>query len=326
MHTTHNTLSALPSLLISIPQVPKSPYPVSRKSMAPVTPARKAYSQLNSMFSTLKPSKTAKRQETTAVVELSGDKGHALDGQLALMHANNSQARRCAMLASTGVPGGQLASGHPMNTHFEPPKTTIRADEFYGRAQVARTSARFISTLLDCPESLPSTDPTGAALTSLTSSPPHSTDPVSPPVSITPQPRLYTKACTRHISHCTHAASKQSQDGVYSIGDWAFIGQDIFEPSQLRDNEWRMCERLEWRFLVHPMDLVKLAWTIEMEYGELSEGSLLRPLSLEPNRSPSLNSPWSGWGAATPSGSSFSTPGSGGVMCDSTVPSPFVLA
>ncbi|KAH7330665.1 hypothetical protein B0J17DRAFT_737679, partial [Rhizoctonia solani] len=68
-------------------------------------------------------------------------------------------------------------------------------------------------------------------------------------------------------------SSKQSQDGVYSIGDWAFIGQDIFEPSQLRDNEWRMCERLEWRFLVHPMDLVKLAWTIEMEYGELSDGA-----------------------------------------------------
>ncbi|EUC65639.1 hypothetical protein RSOL_449660, partial [Rhizoctonia solani AG-3 Rhs1AP] len=138
-------------------------------------------------------------------------------------------------------------------------------------------------------------------------------------------------------------AAKQSYDGVYSLNDWVTIGQDIFEPSQLRDNEWRMCERLEWKFLVHPMDLVKLAWTVEVEYGELDEGapasssiasetglggmfaaSVASSLSsLSSSSSRGLSSPWSGWGEATSSGSSILTPGSHSIACNSSSSSPF---
>ncbi|KEP45346.1 hypothetical protein V565_285040 [Rhizoctonia solani 123E] len=74
--------------------------------MAPVTPARKAYRQLKSMISSLKP---VKPSQVATMLE----------------HA------RCEM--------------------------TVQTAEFYGWAQVAKTSARFISVLLDCPEILPST-------------------------------------------------------------------------------------------------------------------------------------------------------------------------
>ncbi|EUC65635.1 hypothetical protein RSOL_449120, partial [Rhizoctonia solani AG-3 Rhs1AP] len=61
MHaTTHkSTPPSLPPLPLSLPRVVRSPYPVARKPMAPVTPARKAYRQLKSMISNLKSTKTS---------------------------------------------------------------------------------------------------------------------------------------------------------------------------------------------------------------------------------------------------------------------------
>ncbi|KDN47779.1 hypothetical protein RSAG8_03199, partial [Rhizoctonia solani AG-8 WAC10335] len=256
MHTTpfHTTLPSLPSLPPK-PRVANSPYPVARKSTSPVTPARKAYRQLKSMLSNLKLTKTS--QVTTAL-------GH------------NTQSQCHEIPAPTDVTGGQLAPGHPI-TPVQPHETAVRMDEFYGWAQVAKTSARFVSTLLDCPEILPSTD--------LTEVNPDLAHFIAFALSRSRMPLCVHQYALHLIwrvkslnpefkpkhAHGTYLtalmlAAKHSHDGVYSLNDWASIGQDIFEPSQLRENEWRMCERLEWRFLVHPMDLVKLAWTIEVEY------------------------------------------------------------
>ncbi|CAE6426619.1 unnamed protein product [Rhizoctonia solani] len=230
--------------------------------------------------------------------------------------------------------------------------------EHYGWAQAAKTGARFLSTLLDCLGTLPSTDPTA----------------------INPDPLNFIGLALHRscLPLCVHQyavhliwrvkslnpefsprhahgkyltalmlATKQSHDGIYSLDDWAWIGQDIFETSQLRGNEWRMCERLGWKFLVHPMDLVRFAWTMEVEYGELDEGapcgnmdcpesrlglgrlfsaSTASLSSLSSSSCHSLSSPWSGWGETTLSGSSMSTPGSVGLVCKSSSPSPFILA
>ncbi|CCO29579.1 hypothetical protein BN14_03596 [Rhizoctonia solani AG-1 IB] len=144
-------------------------------------------------------------------------------------------------------------------------------------------------------------------------------------------------------------AAKNSHDTDYRLGDWALIGQDIFEPGQLRENEWRMCERLGWRLTVHPMELVKTTWAIEMEYGEISEdvpssepitrtgsevglggmfaGSVASSLSeLSITSSRSLCSPWSGWGVDSPMHSSISTPHGANPICASSTPSPLILA
>ncbi|EUC65637.1 cyclin, putative, partial [Rhizoctonia solani AG-3 Rhs1AP] len=215
--------------------------------MAPVTPARKAYRQLKSMISNLKSTKTS---------------------QVATM-LGQAQSQRHEMASTL----------HNVLTVI-----TIQVDEFYGWAQVAKTSARFISTLLNCPETLLSTDP-GETHPDLAHYIALSLHRSRLPLCVH-QYALYLiwrVKCLNPEFRPKHAhgtyltalmlAAKQSYDGVYSLNDWVTIGQDIFEPSQLRDNEWRMCERLEWKFLVHPMDLVKLAWTVEVEYGELDEGA-----------------------------------------------------
>ncbi|KAG8763192.1 hypothetical protein FRC11_005548 [Ceratobasidium sp. 423] len=358
MHTTRNpTLPSLAALFLRETQVTRSPYPVAHKPMAPVTPGRKAYSQFKSVLSSFK--LTNARKRTTQAKETgtttNGDEVHASSGQLALGHANSTQAHRCEMQAPTGVASGQLAPEHANTTQAEPRQATVRADEYYGYAQVAKTSARSLSTLLDCPETLPSTDPAD----------------VNPDLAHFIAYALYRPQlplCVHHYAlHLTwrvkfpnpdfnpkHAhgtyltalmlAAKQSHDIDYSINAWASAGKHIFEASQLRENEWRMCERLQWRFLVDPMDLVKLGWTIEMEYGELDKGVLpsgpiahiesevglsrmfaasvassLSSFSTLSSCSPS--SPWSGLGDTTPSGSSALTPLSGGPFYSS--PSPF---
>ncbi|CAE6475248.1 unnamed protein product [Rhizoctonia solani] len=340
MHTTTlhpSSLPSLPSLSPTKPRVIKSPYPVARTFIAPAEPARKAYRQLKSMLSKLKPTKTSK--VTTA-----------------LGHVNNAQSQCHELPAPTNV-----APGHPNTSQPQPHETTVPTDEFYGWAQVAKTSARFIATLLDCPETLPSTDPTEInpdlahfiALALHRSHMPLSIHQYA--LHLVWRVKLLKPEFKPKHAHGTYLtalmlAAKQSHDGAYSINDWAAIGNHIFEPSQLRENEWRMCERLEWRFLVHPMDLVKLAWTIEVGYGELDEdvpltsggndnleseiglggmfsasvASSLESLSTSSSGC-SLSSPWSGWGEATPSGSSISTPDSM-ALCDSSSPSPFILA
>ncbi|EUC65617.1 hypothetical protein RSOL_448540, partial [Rhizoctonia solani AG-3 Rhs1AP] len=101
--------------------------------MAPVTPARKAYRQLKSMISSLKP---VKPSQVATMLE----------------HA------RCEMPAQIDVPGGQMAPGHQNSFLAQTHEMTVQTAEFYEWGQVAKTSVRFISVLLDCPEILPSTD------------------------------------------------------------------------------------------------------------------------------------------------------------------------
>ncbi|CUA74473.1 hypothetical protein RSOLAG22IIIB_11228 [Rhizoctonia solani] len=339
MHTTTIHKPTLPSLPLlplpsSKPRVAKSPYPgpVACQSKVPVTPARKAYRRLKSMISTLKPTKPSQ--------VAAGQRGE--------------------MPTQDGVSGGQLAPERLIMLRTQPHQMTMQNDEFYGWAQAAKTGARFISTLLNCPETLPSTDPSE--------------------ININPDLGHFIALALRrsHLPFCVHQyasyliwrvkslnpefsprhahgtyltalmlAAKQSHDGVYSLDDWAWIGQDIFEASQLREKEWQMCERLGWKFLVHPMDLVKFAWTMEVEYGELDEGAPSSNLdcaesglgmgrlfsastaslsSLSSSSCHSLSSPWSGWGETTLSDSSMSTPGSVGLVCNSSSPSPFILA
>ncbi|CAE6462148.1 unnamed protein product [Rhizoctonia solani] len=47
--------------------------------------------------------------------------------------------------------------GHAKTIRVQP-RETDRADEYYGWPQVAKTSARLLSILLGCPETLPSTN------------------------------------------------------------------------------------------------------------------------------------------------------------------------
>ncbi|CCO37873.1 hypothetical protein BN14_12033 [Rhizoctonia solani AG-1 IB] len=91
MHTSITYISTLPSLhLPSLPnrkpQVTRSPYPASRKTMAPFTPGRKAYNRVKGMLSGFKSIKSLKTASTTG-----GSDVHAPGGQLALGHVNNTQ-------------------------------------------------------------------------------------------------------------------------------------------------------------------------------------------------------------------------------------------
>ncbi|CUA74467.1 hypothetical protein RSOLAG22IIIB_11222 [Rhizoctonia solani] len=324
MHTTTTHKPTLPSL-------PPLPLPSSKpRSKVPVTPARKAYRRLKSMISTLKPTKPSQ--------VAAGQRGE--------------------MPAQADVSGGQLAPERVIMLRAQPHQMTMQTDDFYGWAQAAKTGARFLSTLLDCPDTLPSTDPTETnpdlarfiALALHRSRLPLCVHQYASYLVLRVK-SLNPDFSPKH-AHGTYLtalmlAAKQSHDGIYSLDDWAWIGQDIFEASQLRENEWRMCERLGWKLLVHPMDLVKFAWAMEVEYGELDEGapsgnmdyaesglglgrlfsaSVSSLASLSSSSSHSLSSPWSGWGKATPSGSSMSTPGSVGLVCNSSSPSPFILA
>ncbi|CAE7073397.1 unnamed protein product [Rhizoctonia solani] len=244
------------------------------------------------------------------------------------------------------VPGGQLAPGHPIK-YDQPHQATTILDEFYGLAQMAKTSARFISTLLACPESLPSTDLTEANpdLAQFIAFAPH---------------RSCLPLCVHqdalhlvwHVKCLNPDFNPKHAHGTYLTALMLAAKQSTYlrGVSAPREREEDVphpqCERLESKFLVAPMDLVKLAWTIEAEYGELNAGappsypeaglggmfsasvasSLLYLSTYSSECSLRLNSPWSGWDEATPCGSTVSTPSSSTHICYSSLISPFILA
>ncbi|CAE6439485.1 unnamed protein product [Rhizoctonia solani] len=361
-NTTKFALPSYASLPARQPQINRTSHPIGRKITAPVTSGRKAYNRVRSMLSSLMFSKTVKKtKQTAAVVEVSGRDVRAFGGQSVLGYAKNTRIEDCKVLVpvdESRVSGGQLA---PKNANTALSQlATVHIDEHYGWAQVAKTSARFLSTLLTCPETLPSDD--------LAEYYPDLSHFIASVLYKSCLPLCVHQYAVHLIwrlksfnpdfapkhTHGTYLtalmlASKHSYDGEYPISDWASIGQNIFEPSQLRDNEWRMCERLGWKLLVHTMDLVKVARKVEMEYGELNEDALvsgqiehtesevglhgmfansvassLSELSTPSSRNLSL--PWSDWRKDTPSNSSTSTPTqSSDPGCLSSTPSPFFL-
>ncbi|KAG8705520.1 hypothetical protein FRC11_008985 [Ceratobasidium sp. 423] len=288
MHTTTTHQSfllppPLPPLPLRKTRVERSPYPVASKPVAPVTPGRKAYSQLKSMLSSFKLTNARKRttQGKTMGTMARGDEMHAPSGQLALGHEDATQVQLYEMQAPTHVLGGQLAPGHPNTTQVEPRRATICIDGYYGWAQVKQVLDPSLRCLITQRSSPQPTLPKSILILPISSL----------SLSIGPSCRcvhqyalhiIWRVKCLNPDFNPKHAhgtyltalmlAAKQSHDVDYSINARVSAGQHIFEPSQLRENEWRMCERLEWKFLVRPMDLVKLAWTIEVGYGELDEG------------------------------------------------------
>ncbi|KAJ1304713.1 hypothetical protein OPQ81_005852 [Rhizoctonia solani] len=180
----------------------------------------------------------------------------------------------------------QLAPTHTSNPSAQAqqpqvPTQPVHIDEYYGWRQVAKTSSRFISTLLDCPEVLQSSE-SNEVKPDLAHFISFALDRLGMPLCIH-QYAVHLIWRLKYLNpdfrpnhaHGTYLtalmpATKHSHDVDYSLKDWASVGQDMFEPSQLRENEWRMCSRLGWRFQADPMDLVKVAWMIQVEYGEPS--------------------------------------------------------
>ncbi|CAE7073417.1 unnamed protein product [Rhizoctonia solani] len=151
---------------------------------------------------------------------------------------SNAQSQRGEMPAQI-VPGGQLAPGHPIKSD-QPHQATAIVDEFYGLAQVAKTSPRFISTLLACPDSLPSTDPTetNPDLARFIAFALHQS---RLPLCVHQYALhliwrvkcLNPKFSPKH-AHGTYLtalmlAAKQSHDGAFLTNDWVAMGQHIFE-------------------------------------------------------------------------------------------------
>ncbi|CUA77833.1 hypothetical protein RSOLAG22IIIB_06820 [Rhizoctonia solani] len=206
---------------------------------------------------------------------------------LAKLHAGFATLRLKAKKTKKSVTGGRLApvtADAPVEKFGRPTRAISLPDAYYGWERFAKTSARFITGLFDCPSTLPGTGPEYPDLAQFVA---YALFLCQFESAVNEYAmyllwRMKSKHPEFKFAHghgmylaALGLAAKMTGRNDPSSESWSMIGQWIFSAKQLEVDQERLCELLNWKFEIDPEEMAMV-----MEHVRRGEQPDVEPIPL----------------------------------------------